>query len=372
MRITSWWEPPDAAARELAREGEARAAQMRLVVAAMGALTVLLALSFRTRIYITGYGVMFAVGAAELLLTRRIVPPAWLNVASCLFDITLVNLMNAALVATGNPLAVTNSKTFFTVTFLFLSLTCLRQDPRLSLLTGLTAIAQYAALLAWISARYDLASPVLDHTNFGAYTWQNQATRFSLLAAATAINVVIINTSRAYWRDSVHDALTGLVNRRYAERRLDEALAAARRTRHPLVVALADVDHFKVINDEQGHAAGDRVLRTLADLLHRTFRSSDVLARYGGDEFFILLPDSDPAATMERLAQFHADLLTRNALPATISIGVASWPADGDDADALLARADERLYAAKEAGRGRIMLPPPAAGDAARLTPAPA
>ena len=334
---------------------------MRLLVATVGALAVTFAPSFQTPIYIAGYGVMFVVALGELLLVRR--PPRWLNTVTCLFDVTLLNVMNVALVLTGHPLAVTNSRAFFTVTILVLSLTCLRQDARLALVTGVMAIAQYAAIVIWIAARVDLDRATADRALFGAFAWSNQVTRIALLAVAMAINMAIINTSRRYWRDSVHDSLTGLVNRRYAEKRLEEALAAARRSGQELVLALMDVDRFKQINDVYGHAAGDRVLRTIAGALRHAFRSSDVLSRFGGDEFFILFPESDPSATLDRLAQFHATLSISDPVPTTISIGVATWPADGDGADELFAAADKRLYQAKEAGRARIVLPPPAVGQ---------
>jgi diguanylate cyclase (GGDEF)-like protein len=372
MSHPSWWDPPDATARELARDGEVHAAYMRLWVAAAGAVTVLFAPSFPTSVYFRGYCAMMVVGLVELLLARRLVPPRWLNPASCLFDITMLNLMNVALVLSGNPLAVTNSRAFFTVTFLFLSLTCLRQDSRLSLLTGIVAIVQYALLLAWITARFDLTSPLLNHAMFGAFTWANQITRFSMLAVATGINVTIINMSRRHWSDSVHDSLTGLVNRRYAEKRFEEALASARRTGRSLVLALVDVDHFKRVNDDHGHAAGDAVLSAVADALRQTFRTSDVLARRGGDEFFILFPDSDPEATLERLKQFHASWSLHPPHQATLSVGVAIWPTDGGNADQLLASADERLYAAKNAGRNRIILPPLPTNPAVRSELSPA
>jgi diguanylate cyclase (GGDEF)-like protein len=353
------WAPPEAE-RELAREGEVRAAQMRLIVAGAGAITVLITLSFPTPIYISGYTLLLLAGLVEMLFLQRnrTKPPGWLSTVSCLFDITVLNAMNAAFVLAGNPLAATNSRAFFTVTVLFLSLSCLRQNPRLALGAGAVAIAQYAALVLWVAARFDLHGALYQQEFFGRFTWASQYTRFAMLAAATAINVSIINTSRRYWSDSVHDSLTGLVNRRYAEKRLEEALATARRTRHPLVLALADVDHFKFINDGHGHAAGDAVLCAIADALRHTFRSSDVLARFGGDEFFMLFPEADPAATIERLTHFHATLTVDAPIRTTLSMGVATWPADGDSEDSLLARADERLYDAKQAGRGRITLPP--------------
>jgi diguanylate cyclase (GGDEF)-like protein len=328
---------------------------MRIVVAIVGIIAVTLAPSFPTMTYVAGYTLMLAVALGELLLVRR--PPPWLNAVTCLFDITLLNVINVTLVVTGSPLAVTNSRAFFTVTFLILSLTCLRQDARLALLSGVVAIVQYGLIVLWVASRFDLERHTASRELFGAFNWSNQFTRLALLAVATAINVAIIKTSRAYWRDSVHDWLTGLVNRRYAEKRLEEALAAAKRSGHPLVLALADVDRFKQINDAYGHPAGDRVLRNIASALKAAFRSSDVLARFGGDEFFILLPESDVEATLDRLSRFHAGLAIADPVRTTVSMGVATWPADGNTPMELFAAADKRLYAAKEAGRDRVVLP---------------
>ena len=354
--LMSWLEPPDAIARHLARGGEVRAAQMRLGVAAMGEITVLVARS-ATSYYIYGYAVMLLVGLGGLVLARRPEPPRWLTTASCLFDITFLNLINAAFLANNQPLIVMNSRAFFTVTVLFLSLTCLRQDPRLCALTGAMAIVQYGALVAWTVGVWNVNAPLPDAAAFGSFTWANQVSRLALLATATAVNIVIVNTSRAYGREAIHDSLTGLVNRRYAERRLDEALAAARRTRRPLVLALADVDHFKPVNDTYGHAAGDGVLRGVASALRGTFRSSDVIARFGGDEFLILMPESEPAHAIDRLTHFQATLSLPSPTHVTISIGVAVWPGDGQEAGELLAHADHRLYVAKESGRNRVESP---------------
>ena len=354
--LTSWLEPPDSIARDLARAGEVRAAQMRLVVAGMGEITVLVARS-SLPYYIYGYGAMFLLGLGGLALARRANPPRWLTTASCLFDITFLNLVNAAFLAANQPLIVMNSRAFFAVTILFLSLTCLRQDPRLCALTGITAIVQYGALVAWTAGHWSVYAPLPDAAAYGTFTWANQISRLALLATATAVNIVIVNTSRAYGRESIHDSLTGLVNRRYAERRLDEALAMARRSRRPLVLALADVDHFKEVNDAYGHAAGDDVLRGVASALRKTFRNSDVMARFGGDEFLILLPESDPAHAIDRLCHFQATLAVPSPTHVTISIGVAVWPGDGQEAGELLAHADHRLYVAKESGRNRVEAP---------------
>ena len=149
------------------------------------------------------------------------------------------------------------------------------------------------------------------------------------------------------------DALTGLPNRRSWEQRLASMLAVARRRQTPLTVALADLDHFKQFNDSHGHLAGDSLLRHFAIDGREAVREVDLLARWGGEEFAIALPEcpaSEAPAVLARIA---------GVLPAdqTCSIGYAIWDGTESGAD-LIARADRALYAAKRAGRNRIECSP--------------
>jgi diguanylate cyclase (GGDEF)-like protein len=142
------------------------------------------------------------------------------------------------------------------------------------------------------------------------------------------------------------DALSGLPNRRAWNLALAAELARAARAPRPVSVALLDLDHFKAVNDTHGHSAGDRLLRECAAAWRSRLRAGDVLARIGGDEFAVLLPDcpeSEAIAIVERL----------NGGAQTRSAGLATW--DGrEDADQLMLRADRSLYAAKAAGRDRL------------------
>jgi diguanylate cyclase (GGDEF)-like protein len=168
-------------------------------------------------------------------------------------------------------------------------------------------------------------------------------------------------------RRAEHDALTGLGNRRLFERRAAELLPAAEAAARPLALALIDVDHFKSINDGHGHAAGDAVLAALAQLLRENTRGGDVLARLGGEEFVVLLPDMPHARAVEVCERLRERIEQRRwpALPApctvTASIGLASAP--GYDLADLLRRADAALYEAKRGGRNRVSAAP--AGTAA-------
>lgn len=356
------WGQPAPLVLELGREGEVLAAKARVGLAATAVLTVLLAPPHEPWIFIGGYTAMLLVAVLMLRLSRRAVPLRGLGLFSCLLDVSLVTLIHVGLIAAGNPLLATNSRAVFNVYFLVLSLTCLRLEARLCAVAGLAAMAQYGGIVLWAVNGWNLQDPRLAHGPSGPFRWDNQVARLLLLGIATAINVVLVTQGRRFWVASVHDRLTGLHNRGYAESRLGEAIALARRTGRVVVVALADLDRFKTVNDRYGHAAGDEVLRHTARLLRRSFRASDVIARYGGEEFVMILPETDPAAALHRIEGFRASFAASPAaLPApagtiavTLSVGVASWPADGATAADLIRRADDRLYAAKQAGRNRV------------------
>ena len=156
------------------------------------------------------------------------------------------------------------------------------------------------------------------------------------------------------------DHLTGLANRRALFDACELELQRWRRAPRPLSVVLIDADHFKRINDEFGHAAGDAVLRHLAAGMSATFRALDVVARLGGEEFVVLLPGCDEASAMA-VAQRLCDSIAAQAVTVdggqvrcTISIGVATMDDAIDSVDALIERADRAMYAAKTAGRNRV------------------
>jgi diguanylate cyclase (GGDEF)-like protein len=163
---------------------------------------------------------------------------------------------------------------------------------------------------------------------------------------------------------SMVDGLTRLLNRRTIHQRLSEELERARRYGMPLAIALCDLDHFKAINDTYGHLAGDAVLVHVAEVLREEARAADVIGRYGGEEFLVLLPNTD-AESAARAAQRLRDALVRHPAPmsgdsqleVTGSLGVAALSELPPEAgpDALLALADRRLYEAKAAGRNRVV-----------------
>jgi diguanylate cyclase (GGDEF)-like protein/PAS domain S-box-containing protein len=159
---------------------------------------------------------------------------------------------------------------------------------------------------------------------------------------------------------AIRDPLTGLFNRRYLDEVIMSEMARAERGRYPLSLVMCDIDHFKIINDNYGHLAGDEVLRAFSRLIKQYSRGGDIICRYGGEEFLLVLPGMTREGAIARAEQlrlaFAAALMSYNAtiIRATASFGVATYPADGYDIDELIATADKALYTAKQSGRNRV------------------
>jgi two-component system cell cycle response regulator len=150
------------------------------------------------------------------------------------------------------------------------------------------------------------------------------------------------------------DTLTGLSNRRAVLTQLAGMVSAARRHGHPLSIAILDIDHFKRVNDTHGHKVGDDVLVAATHAMGTHLRAEDQLGRLGGEEFLVLLPDTDGQAAGHVAEKLRMEVAAApTPVPVTVSIGVATW--DGEAPEDLLHRADEALYAAKEAGRDRVL-----------------
>jgi two-component system cell cycle response regulator len=149
------------------------------------------------------------------------------------------------------------------------------------------------------------------------------------------------------------DALTGLSNRRAILTQLAGMVSGARRHGHPLSIAILDLDHFKRINDTHGHKTGDAVLVAFAHAMGTHLRAEDQLGRLGGEEFLVLLPETSESAAQHVAEKLRVEVAgAPTPVPVTVSIGLATW--DGEAPEDLLHRADEALYAAKDAGRDRV------------------
>lgn len=166
----------------------------------------------------------------------------------------------------------------------------------------------------------------------------------------------------ALQEQAIRDSLTGCFNRRYLDETLERELSRARREGYPLALVILDLDHFKQINDTYGHLAGDEALRQLADTLHADIRQEDILCRYGGEEFIILMPRMPLSIAAERAERWRLKIeairivFGNFELSFTASAGVAGYPDHGKTPDQLTHAADQALYQAKQGGRNRIVV----------------
>jgi diguanylate cyclase (GGDEF)-like protein len=167
-------------------------------------------------------------------------------------------------------------------------------------------------------------------------------------------------------RLSTVDALTGLRSRRFVDEVLNVEFLRARRYRTPLSVIMADIDHFKKVNDSYGHQAGDAVLRGVGEMIRCMVRSTDVAGRYGGEEFIVIQPQSaaDGSATLagrfrQAVEAAHFEVPGHAPLQVTMSFGVSEYRREHTSPEDLVADADRALYAAKDQGRNRVVVDEP-------------
>ena len=162
---------------------------------------------------------------------------------------------------------------------------------------------------------------------------------------------------------AITDQLTGLHNRRYMSRHLDNLIAAAGQSGKPLAFLILDIDYFKAVNDGHGHDIGDEVLKEFANRIAANVRGIDLACRYGGEEFVVVMPDTDVAMAFTIAERLRKSIETTpiaisrapGTLNITISIGIAGSEGPSDTSEALLHRADQALYSAKRNGRNRVV-----------------
>jgi diguanylate cyclase (GGDEF)-like protein len=183
---------------------------------------------------------------------------------------------------------------------------------------------------------------------------------------------------------AMRDAVTGLHNRRFLEESLTHEELRARRHGHQLAIMMIDVDHFKEFNDTLGHAAGDAILRSVGECMLAASRGEDIVARYGGDEFALMMANTSQQTAWRRAELIRERLLSLEVAyngsqlgPVTLSVGIAVLPDHGDTAAEVLRAADQALLRSKQAGRNRVVLSlarplaaPPDTAEAAQLEPA--
>jgi diguanylate cyclase (GGDEF)-like protein len=183
------------------------------------------------------------------------------------------------------------------------------------------------------------------------------------LANEASIALEVVELYDNMRKMSITDGLTGLVNHREFYQQLRRELERARRYRHTVSLLLIDVDDFKKFNDRFGHLAGDLALRKIADLLRLCARTSDIVSRYGGEEFAVILPESTAAGALMLAERIKTDIAIHNFLPQvpgevhlTVSIGIYSAEEGAVSEDQLVGYADQAAYSAKGAGKNRVVV----------------
>jgi diguanylate cyclase (GGDEF)-like protein len=241
----------------------------------------------------------------------------------------------------------------FTLTFpLIVGAGALLASPRAAVLLTLTAAAAYLAA--------GLVGSPEPATRSVVQLLVNMTGLFLLAYVGASVGREHRQARDAAIRLSTTDSLTGLFNRSFFFTALDRELARGDRSGRAFCLVMLDLDDLKSINDRGGHHAGDQVLRNVADVIRSRIRKIDVAARYGGDEFVVLLPETDPTGGWvfaEKIRQTIAEQGMRGLdRGPTISMGVVSYPGDGRTADALVASADRAMYASKRAGKNRVVM----------------
>jgi len=231
-------------------------------------------------------------------------------------------------------------------------------------MVGRSARARYIALQ--VKHQLDEAQRERDAAVHGHRSAEVDRRRLSELNDALLRKVAETEMLHARLREqALRDPLTGLHNRRYLFEIVPGMLELARRNERPLCMVLIDLDHFKLLNDTCGHAAGDLVLQRFSGLLREMLRKSDVLCRHGGEEFVAVMPDIDAEGAhamltrlLDTFSTLHLEHGRRRLPSGTFSAGITIFPRHGSTLEQLLSRADRALYAAKHQGRARVEMAP--------------
>jgi two-component system cell cycle response regulator len=370
---------PEPSAMDAGAAGEQLVARVRLGLAALIFVIPLIDLLRRpsAREVHVGLGVAGAALALALLasaLARRRLYRPWIGFTTSVLDVSLVSLALVAFLLIHQPYTAVNSRVVYPIYLLVIASSALRFDSRICAATGLVAVAQYLAIVLVTLATSPLRTDTADALAYGLFDWSDQISRLILLVIATAVSAsLVLRMRRLQWL-SARDRLTNVINRSV----FDDLLATeALRTGHrPATVAvlLADVDRFGAFNAAYGQAAGDRALRLIAAAIQQATRPRGLVARYGGDEFAVLLASPDEDGVRELAEGVRRSVSQTPSHPAgmsvpqplTVSVGIAVLPRDGREAREVCARAERRLAAARDAGGDRVIDAEPSRGEQVR------
>jgi len=233
----------------------------------------------------------------------------------------------------------------------------------LTIVRPLDRLTNGAARVA--SGDLEVSLPVVSHGEIGYLTkaFNNMVARLRLgQEELAAINGKLIEKNKELQVLSITDSLTGLFNRKYIMEILTNEVARSRRNKRPFAVMMIDTDQFKKYNDTYGHQAGDDLLKKIGKIFMQSIRNVDYAARYGGDEFIILLPEIGKEGAFEvadrirGLVNAETPRGAADGVTVSVSIGIAAFPEHGDTPEAIIAAADGALYQSKRDGRNRVVL----------------
>lgn len=295
-----------------------------------------------------------------LALARRSRQLPWLPFVTTAYDVSVTTLILVVLAFHHLPAAL-NSLIVWCGYVLAILLTALRSDGRVTLFAGALAVAQYATLALAVFAVASSPEQLLS-TDYGAVTVASQGQRLVLLMIVTLITAMVVYRMQRLVEMSGTDGLTRLPNRIWLQHRVPRLFDHIRENGGSLTLALIDLDHFKRINDNNGHHAGDRALRHVVSALRDQAEPGEWLVRLGGEEFVMLLrkPLGTAWERVDAIRQAVAEKpfeVERGAEPMqlTFSAGLVGYPHEGLDLSNLLRRADHRLRLAKRQGRNRVI-----------------
>lgn len=367
--VASVWSRPDPVLAQAAVAGELLVAKVRLGLATLLLLIPLIDSLFfpvppkEAIVGISLTGVTFLVALIVYFLIAREFNAPWFSFISTSFDVTLVSSALAMFLFMNEPHTAVNSKVVFEGYFLVIGATSLRYDKRVCITTGLLAFGQYLAIVYYAASHWDLNGPQYAPYPYGLFSWSAQIPRLIIMLTASVLSLALVSRSQKLLQLATRDPLTGLFSRGYVDDRFAVELSRARRYGKALTIAVIDADRFKSLNDTHGHPAGDLALQKIGALLHDTFRQSDTAGRYGGEEFIVILPETDMAAAQQKLESLRQLVAgtpivlasSGESVQLTISAGLASFPLDGATTTELFALADDRMFQAKREGRNRVV-----------------
>ena len=368
----SLWSRPDPVLAEAGVAGELLVAKVRLCLAALLLLipainSLFFAMDVKESIVgLSLTSTTFLLSVIVYFLISREYNPSWLSFASSALDVTLVTGGLAMFLFMNEPYTAVNSKVVFEGYFLAIGGTSLRYDKRVCISAGLLAAAEYLAIVYFAATHWDLNSPIYSPYPYGFFSWSAQISRLIIMLTASALSLALVFRSQKLLQLATSDPLTGLFNRGYVDDRFAIELSRAQRYGKPVTIAVIDADRFKSLNDTHGHAAGDLALRRIGAILRSSFRESDTAGRYGGEEFVVILPETDAETAQRKLESLRQLVASTPIVLAargeqvqlTISVGVATFPHDGEDASELFGLADKRMFQAKRDGRNRVVAGP--------------